>query len=150
MSIKSTLSFLDGVVPTSDTVGVELSDSLRVSKASLETRFDGATGELLTCDELLNVSLFERRGKAKLEPPKLETVLDFAPSSKTGCSSFGVVRGREYFGLLVFSMVGLALGKLGANPCPKLNEVQATTVMAESVVQTNSVWREDWGMLYLT
>ncbi len=148
MSMNNSLPLSEDVDRTSETVDVELGDSFRVSKASLETRFDGATGALLTSGGLwgvllLGVSLLERRGRAKAEPPKLETDSEFSPPPKTGCFSFGVVRGREYLGLLVLPKVELALGRLGENPWPKHNVLDVIAAAADSVVQTNSLWREE-------
>ena len=134
MSMNSSRPFEEDVDSTVVTFEVELSGSSSVPKASPELKFDLAAGTLLT-----GVSLLDRRGRAKLDPPKLVSDLKFEPSPKLGCSSFGVCRGREYFGLVAFSKVEFALGNPGENPCPKLNELNepaAIAAVAESVVQT--------------
>ncbi len=131
MSINSSLPLPEDVDPMSETLDRELSVLSMEPKASPEAKFDLAAGVLLT-----GFLLLEGRGRAKLEPPKPESDLEFEPSLKLGWSSFGVVRGSEYFGLLESSKVEFALGNPGEKPCPKLNELTATAAVADSVVQT--------------
>lgn len=123
----STLETFDGV----------LIGSSSVPKASSGLKLDFVAGVSLTAG-----ALFARRGSAKLEPPKPELDLELEPPSKLGCSSFGVCRGREYFGVVAFSKVEFALGSPGENPCPKLNELTPIAAVADSVVQTKMLRSE--------
>ena len=110
----------------------ELSGSSSVPKASSDPKFGFAAGGV---SSLTDVLFLDRGGRAKFAP-KLESDLELEPLSKLGCSSFGVWRGNEYFGLLALSKVEFALGNPGENPCPKLNELAAIAAVADSVVQT--------------
>jgi len=110
----------------------ELSGSSSVPKASSDPKFGFAAGGV----SLTGALLLDRGGRAKLDPPKLVSDLELEPPPKLGCSSFGVWRGKEYFGLIALSKVEFALGNPGENPCPKLNELAATAAVADSVVQT--------------
>ena len=142
MSINNSLPLSDDIDPTSETFDVELSESWSLSKASPETKFEFAGGTPLASGGISGVSLLRRRGRAKFEPPKLESDLEFEPLPETGWSSFGVVRGREYFGLLGLPKVEFVLGNPGENPWPKVNELSGIAAVADSAVQTNSLRRE--------
>ena len=105
--------------------------SSSVPKGSFDVGFASAA-EVLPLEALF----LDRRGSAKLDPPKLESRFEFDPPLILGCSSFGVARGSEYFGLIEFSKVELALGNAGEKPWLKLNEVPASATVAENVVHT--------------
>ena len=68
-----------------ETFEEEPSDSSSVPNASSDLKLDLAAGVSLT-----GVSLLDRRGRAKLDPPKLVSDLKFESPPKLGCSSFGI------------------------------------------------------------
>lgn len=88
------------------------------------------------------VVFLDGRGSAKPEPPKLASGLEPEPLPSLGWSSFGIVRGNEYFGLASMPEGALAFGNSGENPCPKLIDPKAIAAATENVVQTKDLRSE--------
>ncbi len=85
------------------------------------------------------VFLLDGRGSAKPEPPKPASGLEPEPLPSWGWSSFGIVRGNEYFGLASMPEGVLAFGNSGENPCPKPIDPKAIAAATENVALTKDL-----------